>query len=185
MLSRTTRHLAPLRTFAARQSPSSSHYPTLLQRPWARFSSSSPAGQDPRSPNVSDVPLTQPYYIYIYTYYPETYTKTEKLTSLHRRNSTKLSAGPWPRYSSSPSSPTRSRTTSGSVWSRTRSGPRCEARKTPLYLPIFPLTFKSIPPRELTLVKKSQRPSPSSKPGSSSSRRPGTISKTTYHWLLA
>ncbi|KAK6952255.1 hypothetical protein Daesc_006790 [Daldinia eschscholtzii] len=77
MLTRTTRHLAPLRPFAARQSPSSSsHYPTLLQRPWARFSSSSPAGQDPRSPNVSDAqfykafgrPMAKVFLLAVFTY---------------------------------------------------------------------------------------------------------------------
>ncbi|KAI1468449.1 uncharacterized protein F4812DRAFT_458883 [Daldinia caldariorum] len=57
MLSRTTRHLAPLRTFAARQSPSTSQYPTSLR---ARFSSSSSSSsspspgrrEEPRSPNA-------------------------------------------------------------------------------------------------------------------------------------
>ncbi|KAI1647246.1 uncharacterized protein F4817DRAFT_365385 [Daldinia loculata] len=59
MLSRTTRHLAPLRTFTAR----APCHPTplqQLQRPRARFSSSSPVGQEARSPNVSSIPPSLP-----------------------------------------------------------------------------------------------------------------------------
>ncbi|KAI2641846.1 hypothetical protein GGS26DRAFT_21978 [Hypomontagnella submonticulosa] len=50
MLSRTARHLAPMRTLASRRSVSGRLNPPSiqqLQRPCARFSSSSPQGQQP------------------------------------------------------------------------------------------------------------------------------------------
>ncbi|KAI1805489.1 hypothetical protein F4811DRAFT_514995, partial [Daldinia bambusicola] len=79
MLSRTTRRLAPLRTFAARRSPSASQqYPTSL-RAWApaRFSSSSssPPGaqQEARSPNAQFYktfgrPMAKVFLLAVFTY---------------------------------------------------------------------------------------------------------------------
>ncbi|KAF3064366.1 hypothetical protein GL218_02247 [Daldinia childiae] len=58
MLSRTARHLAPFRTFTAR----ASRHPIPLQqpqRPWARFSSSSPGGREAPSPNGGKAHLSQ------------------------------------------------------------------------------------------------------------------------------
>ncbi|KAI0119196.1 hypothetical protein F4814DRAFT_447009 [Daldinia grandis] len=69
MLSQTTRHLAPFRTITAR----ASRHLIPLQRPWPRFSSSSPSGQEARSPNAQFYktfgrPIAKVFLVAVFTY---------------------------------------------------------------------------------------------------------------------
>ncbi|KAI1096893.1 hypothetical protein F5B19DRAFT_488099 [Rostrohypoxylon terebratum] len=68
MLSRTARHIAPLRTFAARQTPLAQ--PAQLRRTWARFSSSQSQQPSPNSQfyRTFGRPIAKVFLLAIFTY---------------------------------------------------------------------------------------------------------------------